>query len=355
MAVGSGSCKKEQKGDAGGNTNVNSKDSVVIIKTDVNGKDTLQDIVKDAETKLDFFFYGKRNSDGKISAFTSVVLRKRSVSDTALNMLLDDSSRVKAYYTSVRGVNDSSLYTIGYNIAGDSISVCRYLVDWSSGSRVLRKQIKMKKTGTAYTVIGLSDYRLMGWPLDDLDALREILSKIITIGGSVILIASAGLAGTGICGPICGLAASLGVASILFDGINSANASELPPGTPFNIGDQQIFVTTTKDILQAHKWSWNYKSYNDTADFEPCEADDILRFNSNGTFTWEDNFVKCDQGTGIETWPWSLYNNDQSLLFGSLDQPSDGYIKLLITKLSPTAVELSGVDDLGNTVKLQLK
>jgi hypothetical protein len=349
IAVGSGSCKKEQKGDTTGNTNANPKDSVVIIKTDVSGKDTLQDIVKDAETKLDFFFYGKRGSDAKLSAFTSVVLRKRNSPDTSLNMLLDDSSRIKAYYTSIKGVNDSSLYTIGYNVSGDSISVCRYLVDWSSGSRILRKQIKMKKLGTVYTVTGLSDYRLMGWPLDDLDALREVLSKIITIGGSVILIASAGLAGTGISGPLCGLAASLGVASILFDGINSANASELPPGTPFNIGGQQIFVTTTKDILQAHTWRYESKLNNGANDLSPCELDDFFTFNQNGTLTENTNINQCFFGEpNAYTYTWSLYNNDQAIRIGE-PSGSGGYINMNITKLGLDRIEMSGYDDLGES------
>lgn len=344
-----GSCKKGHNENAPGNNKGAAVDSLVVVKTDFSGKDTLQDIIKDAETKLDFYFYGKRNSDAKISAFTSVVLRKRNAPDSALNIVLDDSSRVKAYYTSVRGVNDSSLYTIGYNENEDSVSVCRYIVDWSRGTRILRRQARLRKLGNIYTVTGLSDFRLMGGPLDDLEALKEVLSKIVAIGGSVILIGSAGLAGTGICGPLCGLAAALGVANILFDGINSANASELPPGTPFNIGGQQIFVTTTKDILQAHTWRYESRINNGANDLSPCELDDFFTFGSNGTLTENTNVNQCYFGEpNVYTYGWNLYNNDQSLRIAD-PAGAGGYINLTILKLTLDRIELSGFDDLGES------
>lgn len=153
-----------------------------------------------------------------------------------------------------------------------------------------------------------------------------------------MLIGTAGYAGYFICASIpvvCALVAGVGVAIVLFSEVNAAEVTQMPQGVPVNVNGENVFLTTTKDILQARNWKLTSWLKNGVNVATACETGPTWTFNQNNTITL----------TGPNTcYPASvsyyLYNSDQSIFIDLGD-----LVHWTVKELSPTKIVLSLIDN----------
>ncbi|GAA4313548.1 hypothetical protein GCM10023149_09360 [Mucilaginibacter gynuensis] len=155
------SCKKDNdppnEDPPPGEEPVEVKDSLITVKTNVSDVDTLLSIYKHDKSGLEFYFYGRRNSEGEIVTLAAASITKNAANDTILNVIYDAQQRPKILYFTIKGivraVNDYNYVTIDY--MPDHLLVHLNYLNWTSGHISLINNIKIRKDGDAYTLYGL--------------------------------------------------------------------------------------------------------------------------------------------------------------------------------------------------------
>ena len=102
---------------------------------------------------------------------------------------------------------------------------------------------------------------------------------------------------------------------------------------------------TKKDLLTAKPWNFKSLTLNGmdgSSQVKECEKDDTQKFNSDGTYSYTDAGVKC-QDPGDDTGTWKFAQNESLLVLDSDDT-------LKIEELTPTTFRFSGMKktEIGN-------
>ena len=334
------------------------EDSLITVKSNFTEVDTLQDIYK-ATNRADYYLYGKRRSDGKLTQVSSMAIKKQNTSDSILNILYDDSFRVSGFYFIVKGIKDTSLITLSYT--SDTLNYCQYKVDWTTGERLTRYKVALKNSGTNnYTPLNVTAYRIQGNQsiFDDATAfLAAYYANVYAAGalGAVFsyVAVAIGVAATAPASAIIGFAAGVVVYEILSSNANAFEISNTPLGSPNNPSSLFNKLKTIKDLITIHPWKYETRIRDGNNDLRPCDADDIWTFMNNNTVTTDRGAIKCDPlQTQSVLNNWQLYDNDQALrIFNSNGE----FYNLTISKITLSNLELIGVDDLGISWKFIFK
>lgn len=77
---------------------------------------------------------------------------------------------------------------------------------------------------------------------------------------------------------------------------------------------QDLSETSVKTILTAHDWGYRMKVVNKMQEApKSCEADNIFRFNKDGTFEFLDGAVKCDASAASDIILIGKWSYDETL------------------------------------------
>ena len=131
------------------NTIADSIQTLSFASTSIN--ETLQ--VGYIKNGLEYLFYGTKDATGKINKLTRAQYRKLNQNDTIMNLIYDDSVRIKAMYATINGFNDSSFFKFTYT---DSLLITtRCKVDWLTETYTVRDIIPSKRSTNNYAPYGL--------------------------------------------------------------------------------------------------------------------------------------------------------------------------------------------------------
>jgi len=119
----------------------------------------------------------------------------------------------------------------------------------------------------------------------------------------------------------------------LFLNINCGKKEDAMP-----VSNQQLLTTSGGWKLTAETLSPPFQGITDYyAELDPCEADNILKFLSNGTFSIDEGATKCDASdpqlyiTG--TWSWNSNNTLTMSYTGAKEKEQLSIITLTSTML----------------------
>lgn len=341
------SCKKENIQDNPPEPNTN--DSLIIVKSNFNEVDTLQDIYK-SSNGFEYYLYGKRRADGKITKVSSMAIKQKNKSDSILNIVYDDSLRVSEYYFTVNGKRDTSLISLSYS--HDSINVCQYKVDWATGERLTRYKVQLKKDGTnSVTPINSEFYKLK--------SAQDLFDEVLAIDGAsnangygfiitVAVFTALGAKVAKVPGAFIGFCGGVAYYALKPKSAAASEISQTPLGSPNDPSSLFNQLKTVKDLFTFHNWKYESRFSDGVSDLESCELNDIILFGANGIMT---EYSSCHPAEySFLTYTWHLYNNDQSI---QIADPAGvgGFFNLTITKLTLSRLEMSGNDDLGGVWK----
>lgn len=95
-----------------------------------------------------------------------------------------------------------------------------------------------------------------------------------------------------------------------------------------------------KDILTSHQWKiYSYKENGVAVALDNCEKDDFVKFEINGTYTFNPTTVKCNVSDVIENGIWSLSGDEKSII---IDGTSSSLLELTDSRLVVKTID--GID-----------
>ena len=100
-----------------------------------------------------------------------------------------------------------------------------------------------------------------------------------------------------------------------------------------------------KDILTSHKWKYfSFKTNGTLETLLDCEKDDFVKFEVNGTYTYDPTNVKCGTYDVIQDGTWSMSSDEKTI---TLDGSPTEIVELTDSKFVMKIVD--GTDILEST------
>jgi hypothetical protein len=135
----------------GKNENVDADSIQILSFASTSTNETLQVVY--IKNGLEYLLYGTKDALGNLNKLTRAQYRKVNSNDTVMNLIYDDSVRVKAMYATINGVNDSSFFKFTYT---DSLLITtRCKIDWQNETYIVRDIFPSKRSANNYAPFGI--------------------------------------------------------------------------------------------------------------------------------------------------------------------------------------------------------
>lgn len=279
------SCKKDKSGNNDNPTPTNTDNKPLTIYSYSHSvSDQILATLNYKDKNVDFNFYGDKDTNGELSKIKSVTLNRTGSNDTVYNFTLDDEMKVKSFFVTYKGVNDTTILKYNYQ---DSLTIISGYGISSNKTVTLREQIVLRNSD--YSVTSHRNYKLS--PNNQMQLRLAKDAVIATIGGLLLTVkTSVVILGTTVAPPVL---AVVGIGLIIYS-LNDVKDMDISL-----IGGLKILLDTF--ISDSNASEDNIQPTNGV--FNPSITINAINMANNLNDDW--NWCSCVVNYEFPVWPSS--------------------------------------------------